>query len=85
MAIVVTRELSKNRGPGLSDPDIKAVHAVPAATDLLGLPGDWTFCGEPTADMERLDYQAAGPGELWLPPDMTRWKCSGCADALQAL
>ncbi|MET9896949.1 hypothetical protein ABZZ47_43665 [Streptomyces sp. NPDC006465] len=89
MAIVVTRELRNNLfedfGPGDPVSGVKAVHAAPADADPLGLPDARTFCGVPTADMELLDYQPAGPAESWLPPNMTRWECSGCADALRSL
>ncbi|MEU5366559.1 hypothetical protein ABZ354_24320 [Streptomyces sp. NPDC005925] len=88
MAIIVLRErrkeLSKDFGPGDALSHIEAVHAAPADPDVPGDPGDRTFCGKPTLDMERVDYQPAGPGAPWLPPDMSRWACRDCAAALRA-
>lgn len=88
MAIIVLRELrketSKDFGPGNPIDHPKAVHAAPADPD------DQTFCGKPTADMERVNYEPSGPGAPWLPPNMREWKCNtggcagGCARVLTA-
>ncbi len=89
MAIIVLRELRKEMsqdfGPGHADSFIEAVHAAPADPDVPETPDDRTFCGRPTLDMERVNYQPAGPGAPWLPPNMTKWKCSDCAAALRSL
>lgn len=65
MAIIVLRELrkelSEDFGPGDPLPYIEVVHAAPADPDVSGDPGDRTFCGKPTLDMERVDYRPAGP------------------------
>ncbi|OQR64378.1 hypothetical protein B6E66_08635, partial [Streptomyces maremycinicus] len=61
MAIVVLRELRKELstdfGAGDAESRIAAVHAATAEPDALGDVGDRTFCGKPTLDMERVDYQ----------------------------
>jgi hypothetical protein len=88
MAIVVLRELrkelSKDFGPGDPLSYIEAVHAAPADPDVPGDADDRTFCGKPTLDMERVNYQPAGPGAPWLPPNMSDWECRDCAAALRA-
>ncbi|QJS99081.1 hypothetical protein G9272_00985 [Streptomyces asoensis] len=89
MAIVVLRELRKelstDLGPGDAVSRIAAVHAATAEPDALGDVGDRTFCGKPTLDMERVDYQPPEPGASWLPPNMRPWECSSCTDALRSL
>lgn len=89
MAIIVLRELRRERsedfGPGDPLSYIEAVHAAPADPDVSGDPGDRTFCGKPTLDMERVDYRPAGPGASWLPLNMRRWECAACAGALRSL
>ncbi|GAA2603333.1 MULTISPECIES: hypothetical protein [Streptomyces] len=89
MAIVVLRELRKdssgNSGPDDPASQVEAVHAAPADPDTPGDVGDRTFCGKPTLDMERVNYQPAEPGASWSPPSMKRWECSDCADALRSL
>ncbi|MEU0786926.1 hypothetical protein ABZ341_35835 [Streptomyces sp. NPDC006173] len=86
MRIIVMRELRKklSEGIGTDGPSacIKAVHAASIEESALSLPGDRTFCGEPTADMERTRYQPAGPASPWLPPSMADWECPRCADEL---
>ncbi|MFF0164038.1 hypothetical protein ACFYRY_42105 [Streptomyces sp. NPDC005263] len=88
MAIVVLRELrkelSKDFGPGDPLSFIEAVHAAPADPDVSGDADDRTFCGKPTLDMERVNYQPAGPGAPWLPPNMQEWECRDCTDALRS-
>ncbi|AKZ53380.1 hypothetical protein SAM23877_0331 [Streptomyces ambofaciens ATCC 23877] len=89
MAIVVLRELRKklpeDLGPGDPVSEIEAVHAGPADPDTPGGVGDRTFCGKPTLDMERVNYQGTQPGASWSPPDLKRWECSDCAEALRSL
>ncbi|MEV5646246.1 hypothetical protein AB0L67_40155 [Streptomyces flaveolus] len=52
--------------------------APPALLERLGTVVD-------PLDMERVNYQPAGPGTSWLPLNMRRWECSDCADALRSL
>jgi hypothetical protein len=89
MTIVVLRELRKELaqdfGPGTADSVIEAVHAAPADSDVSGDPDDPTFCGKPTLDMERVNYQRSGPSAPWLPPNMSDWECRDRADALRSL
>lgn len=86
MAIMVLRELGKKLsedfGEGGPVPYIKAVHAAPADPDVSGDLEDRTFCGKPTLDMERVNYQPSGPDAPWLPPNMSKWECRTCAAAL---
>jgi hypothetical protein len=88
MAIVVLRELRKELSEdfGQGDPlaRIEAVHAAPADPSIVEDADDRTFCGKPTLDMERVNYQPAGPGEPWLPPNMRAWECRDCASALRS-
>jgi len=88
MVIVVLRELrkelSKDFGPGDLVGYIKAVHAAPTDPDVSGDPGDRTFCGKPTLNMERVNYHPAGPGAPWLPLNMQNWECRDCAAALRS-
>ncbi|CAD11999.1 hypothetical protein (plasmid) [Streptomyces coelicolor A3(2)] len=88
MTIVVLRELrkelSEDFGPGDAVDRIEAVHAAPADSDVSGDPDDRTFCGKPTLDMERVNYQPVGPGAPWLPPNMHAWECRDCAAALRS-
>jgi hypothetical protein len=88
MAIVVLRELrkelSEDFGPGDPVSYIEAVHAAPADPDVSGDADDRTFCGKPILDMERVNYQPAGPGAPWLPPNMRKWECGTCANALRS-
>lgn len=87
MAIVVMRELreelSEDSGQGDAASRIKAVHAAPTDSGPHALPGEQTFCGRPTDDMERMDYEPSGPQE-WVPPDMESWACSECATAIRS-
>ncbi|MEW2267678.1 hypothetical protein ACGF5T_34315 [Streptomyces sp. NPDC047853] len=89
MAIVVLRELrmkpSEDFGPGDPVSEIEAVHAAPVDPHTPGGVDDRTFCGKPTLDMERVNYQSAEPGAPWSPPNMKRWECSDCADILRSL
>ncbi|MGA5552644.1 hypothetical protein [Streptomyces pseudogriseolus] len=84
MAIIVLQELVPDLGPGTEIPAIEAVHAAPADPDTPADPDDRTFCGKSTLDMERVPYEPAGPGALWLPPRLRRWACPDCAAALRA-
>ncbi|WP_406011168.1 hypothetical protein OG440_37300 [Streptomyces sp. NBC_00637] len=89
MAIVVLRELredmSEEFGPGDPLARIEKVHAAPADPSVPEFPDDRTFCGKPSLDMERLNYQPSGPDASWLPPDMSPWECPHCAEALRSL
>jgi hypothetical protein len=84
MMIELRREMSRDFGPGDVVKPIAAVHAAPADPDTSGDPDDRTFCGRPTADMERRDYQPGGPGAPWLPPNLREWKCPDCDEALRS-
>ncbi|MEW2051638.1 hypothetical protein OHS71_01965 [Streptomyces sp. NBC_00377] len=89
MTIIVMQELRKEASanvvvPGDALERVEAVHAAPGDPDIPGVADDRTFCGMPTADMERLSYQPSGPDASWLPPHMERWKCTGCAEALRS-
>ncbi|MET9503628.1 hypothetical protein ABZY42_18200 [Streptomyces sp. NPDC006622] len=61
------KEMSQDFEPGDPLSFIEAVHAAPADLDVSGAPDDRKFCGEPILDMERVNYQPAGPGAPWLP------------------
>ncbi|MFF9778294.1 hypothetical protein ACF1HJ_32130 [Streptomyces sp. NPDC013978] len=87
MAIVVVREMTKvmstGFGPGDPLPQIVAVHAAPAESDVPADPSERTLCGKPTADMELVNYQPNAPGASWLPPDMRDWTCESCDQAVR--
>ncbi|MEW2267486.1 hypothetical protein ACGF5T_34585 [Streptomyces sp. NPDC047853] len=89
MVIVVLRELrkklSEDFGPGDPVSEIEAVHAAPTDPATPGGVDERTFCGKPTLDIERANYQPSEPGASWSPPNMKRWECSDCADALRSL
>ncbi|MFJ3667337.1 hypothetical protein ACIPSE_12855 [Streptomyces sp. NPDC090106] len=83
MAIIVVRELRKELSEDVGpDGHIRVVHAAPVDSDVSGGVGDRTFCGEPTEDMERVNYQSDLPSDPWLPIHMQTWECRACADAL---
>ncbi|MFD6293840.1 hypothetical protein ACFWFU_03280 [Streptomyces sp. NPDC060235] len=87
MAITMMRELRKSLADNLGPDDVissvKALHMAPTGVD--GLAGDETYCGKPTADMERTGYQPGEADRLWLPPHMSSWECRTCGDALRPL
>ncbi|WP_413755037.1 hypothetical protein [Streptomyces sp. MMBL 11-3] len=88
MAIIVLRELRKEMsvdfGPGAADLFIEAVHAASVDPDIPGGADDRTFCGKPTLDMERVNYQPAGSDAPWLPQNMQDWECRDCSAALRS-
>ncbi|MEV8034665.1 hypothetical protein [Streptomyces sp. NPDC086182] len=69
---------------GIKDLDSWILHRL-RHSDISGDPDDRTFCGNPTLDMERVNYQPAGPSAPRLAPNMKDWECRDCADPLRSL
>jgi hypothetical protein len=71
---VLRKEMSQDFGSGDPLSFIEAVHAATADPDVSGDPDDRTFRGKPTLDVERVNYQPAGPGAPWRALSRPTWR-----------
>lgn len=81
----VHKEMGADFGPGDAVTHPTAVHAAPADPDIPGDPGERTFCGKPTTQMEPHSYSPPGPGAPWYPSNLSGFRCATCNAALRSL